>query len=256
MGVMIDFNIALLNKTAVRTVLFLFAFLASLGVPASAQIGALQTDCTLGGPLGKRGYQFVPTCSGQAQSPDGQFAIVQHSYTTKQPPIELQDSRGRVIAKIPALTDGMPFAVFWSPRPDWFLVNHHVGSFMDRPEVYEIRRGRVIQHEGMTREARKQAIRISPCLGAVPWNFVRGEAEGWSSDGKRIAWYFETDTDACMGPHELGAVPPNKQWKAFWMISDAASGRIVPGSIRIIPDDKTGYSPQDAMYAEYRRTGL
>lgn len=231
----------------------LLLFLLSIAGSASAQVGALQTDCRLGGPIGNRGYQFVATCAGRAPSPDKRFAIVQHAYTTTQGPIELQDARGRVLARVPQLADDMPFAVFWSPRPNWFEVNHHVGSFMDRPEVYEIRGDRVIPHDGITREAKREAIRLSPCLQRVKYDFVMGDAVGWSRDGKKIAWYFETDTTACMGANETGPVPPKEQWKAFWMISDAATGMIVPGSIRIIPDDSSGYFPSDRLYAEFRR---
>ena len=231
------------------TLLLLFIVMAG---PATAQVGALQTDCHLGGSIGKRGYQFVATCAGRTVSPDKRFAIIQHAYTTTQRPIELQDAHGRVVTRIRPLTDDMPFAVFWSPNSRWFLVNHHVGSFQDRPEVYEIKGSRVVQHKRITWQARKQAIRISPCLRKLKWDFVRGDAVGWSRDGKKLAWYFETDTDACMGPREVGPVPRNEQWKAFWMISDAATGTIVPGSIRIIPEDKSHYYPPDKLYAEYR----
>lgn len=233
--------------------LLLAILIAPLG-PATAQVGALQTDCNLGG-AGPIGYQFVSTCAGRATSPDKRFAIVQHAYTARQSPIELQDARGRVVTKLPQLTDDMPFAVIWSPRPNWFLVNHHVGSFMDRPEVYEIKAGRVLRHQGITHEARKQAIRISPCLRNVDPDFVMGDAIGWSRDGKRIAWYFETNIDACMGPRETGPVPLKDRWKAFWMISDAATGAIVTGSIRIIPDDASDYFPGDKLYAEFKRRG-
>jgi len=236
----------------VRLVAVLLPLLIGWSGSAFAQVGALQTDCKLGGPIGKTGFQFVATCPGRATSPNKRFAIVQHAYTEVQLPIELQDARGRVLAKIPRLTDDMPFAVFWSPRPNWFFVNHHVGSFMDRPEVYEIKAGHVLQHQGITREGRRQAIRISPCLRKVDPDFVMGDAIGWSHDGKRIAWYFETNTDACMGPQETGPVPFKEQWKAFWMISDAATGAIMPGSIRIIPEDKAAYFPSDKLYAEYR----
>lgn len=237
-----------MRLTAALTLLFL-----SLSGSAFAQLGALQTDCKLGGPIGTVGYQFVATCAGRALSPDKRFAIVQHAYTTTQRPIELQDWRGRVLAKIPSLSDDMPFAVLWSPRPRWFVVNHHVGSFQDRPEVYEIAGDRVIRHGGITREARKQAIHLSPCLRKVRWDFVRGDVMAWSRDGKRIVRAFTTDTDACMGPKGLGPVPRKEQWKAFWMISDAATGLVLPGSIRIIPDDKTQYFPSDKLYAPYRQ---
>jgi len=236
--------------------LVVLLFLSLMASYASAQVGALQTECKLGGPIGKRGYQFVATCAGRAVSPDGRFAIVQHAYTTIQRPIELQEAHGRVIAKIQALTDDMPFAVFWSPNSRWFAVNHHVGSFQERPEIYEITGTRVIAHGGIRREARRKAIRISPCLHKVKWDFVHGDVIGWSRDGRKVAWYFETDTDACMGPRELGPVPKSEQWKAFWMITDAATGAIVPGSIRIIPDDRSDYYPPDKLYAEYRHAIL
>ena len=55
-----------------------------------------------------------------------------------------------------------------------------------------------------------------------------------------------------MGPEELGSVPPNKQWKPFWMISDAETGAILPGSMRIDRSDKTPLLPRDRLYNEFR----
>ncbi|HEX6603844.1 MAG TPA: hypothetical protein VF027_03050, partial [Sphingomicrobium sp.] len=138
------------------------------------------------------------------------------------------------------------------PRSNWFLVDRHVGSFMDRPEVYEIGPDRVILHD-LTAPAAEEARRVSPCLRKVKWDFVNGETAGWSSDGKRIAWLFVTRTDACMSQNEYGPVPRNERWKPFWMISDAETGAILPGSVRIDERDGPAKFPSDRMYAEFAR---
>jgi|SRR6185369_15990804 len=213
--------------------------------------GALDQNCDHSGKNPDGGYQFIIGCPVTVTSPDGEWKLLLGKETPESfAPVTVLRSDGSVVASVSALADGMPFVLYWLPRPNWFLVNHHVGSFMDRPEVYEIAGGRVILHD-LTAGAAKEAKRISPCLRRVKWNFVQGDAVGWSNDGKRIAWYFETRPDACMGPDEFGPVPPNEWWKSFWMISDAETGAVLADSIRIIPDDKPAHFPDDKLYAEY-----
>lgn len=123
---------------------------------------------------------------------------------------------------------------------------------MRKPEVYEITSKGVTQHKSHTRAAENQAKMISPCFRAFQQDWARGEATGWSRDGRRIAWLFYVHTTACMGSNDYGPVPPEKQWKPFWMISDVESGQIVPGSIHIVQGDEPTDYPTDPMYDEFR----
>lgn len=224
---------------------------AAFGSSASAQIGALQTNCGLGGSEG-RSYQFVATCAGRATSPDGNFSIVQRAYQERQPAIELQDRRRRIIAKISALSDDMPFRILWAPNSRWFVVDHHVGSFMDRPEGYEIVNGRVVSHDQFRRVGQREAQRLFPCLPRSSRDWANGSTAGWSKDSRRIAWVFITRTDMCSKQFGGKSVTDGKSWRPIWMISDVASGRIIPGSERIDNSEGGLHLPRDHRYDEFR----
>jgi hypothetical protein len=217
--------------------------------------GALDPDCSHSGKNPDGGFQFMVPCPASSTSPDGKWKLV----IGKEGPAEgsgasvtLQRADGSHLASVSELTDAMPFVLYWLPRPNWFLVSHHVGSFMDRPEVYEIGPNRVILHD-LTRAAAREAKRISPCLRNVKWDFVHGNPHGWSSDGKKIAWGFTTRTDACMSADEYGPVSKEDQWKPFWMISDAETGEIIPGSVRVHEGDGRAQFPSDGMYSGFQR---
>jgi hypothetical protein len=247
----IDSDQPSLNKKRVRfLLLFLLAVLTAGS--ASSQIGAFQTDCQLGGAGGHKSYQFVATCAGRAASPNKQFAIVQRAYEDRQPAIELQDRRGRKITEIKQLTDDMPFAVFWSPDSRWFLVNHHVGSFMDRPEVYEVAEGKVVSHDRFRHIGQRLAQRLFPCLPQTSTDWASGSAVGWSKDGSRIAWVFITRTDMCNEMWGGKSVPDERSWRPVWMISEIPSGRIVPGSVHVDRSDGPLELPRDHRYDEFR----
>lgn len=234
-----------------RAALFIaFALLGS--APTTAQVGALQTDCKLGGPGEHRSYQFVATCPGRARSPDGRYSIVQRAYTGDQPPIELQDRRGQTIAKLKQLSDDMPFAVFWAPNSRWFLVSHHVGSFMDRPEIYEMKHRRVISHDQFRRTGQKLAQKLFPCLPQSSVDWASGWTVGWSKDSRRIAWVFITRTDMCSPDYGGKSVPHAKNWNPIWMISEIPSGRIVAGSVHIDRSQGALKLPKDHRYDEFR----
>lgn len=235
-----------------RAAYFIF-FVALLGsAPAAAQVGALQTDCKLGGPQDRRSYQFVATCAGRAPSPDRRFSIVQRAYTADQPPIELQDRHGRTITRIGQLRDDMPFAVLWAPNSQWFLVSHHVGSFMDRPEVYQISNRRVISRDRFRLIGQQLAQKIFPCLPRSKADWARGAVQGWSKDGRRVAWAFITQTDMCSPEYGGKSVSYEKNWKPVWMISEIPSGRVIPGSVHI-DNSRSGLTlPRDHRYDEFR----
>lgn len=220
------------------------AMLWWLAAPAvHAQVSALETDCGLVGKPGARIYQFVATCAGRAASPDGRLAIVQKAYQEVQPPIELQDAQGRVLAALPSLSDDMPFSVAWSPDGRWFFVNHHVGSFMDVLRVFEIVGRTAVERPALVRAAVRTATSRYPCL---PPDQVLPNGARWTRDGRGIVLVTVSRPGACAP--EGGARRPGP-WRSLWMIGEVGSGRILPGSIRVQPNDRPPRMPVDGLYA-------
>lgn len=210
---------------------------------ATAQVTALQTDCAAGGKRSDGSYQFVSTCAGRAWSPDGRFAVVQRAYDDRQPPIELQDRHGRTLARLRALSDDMPFLLSWAPNARWFFVNHHVGSFMDELQVFEVVGRKAVERPAAVRAARRVAVSRYPCLrtaGVLP------NAARWSRDGRRIALVTISRADAC-----AGRTPRPDAWNPLWMIADVQTGRVVPDSIRPDPSDGDLHMPHDGPYADF-----
>jgi hypothetical protein len=223
----------------------LFLFSAS---PAEAQVGALQTDCRLGGPQAPESYQFVVTCAGRSRSPDGRFAVVQRAYRERQPPIEFQDGRGRRLMLLHSLTDDMPFSVHWAPNSRWFFVNHHVGSFMHSLRLFQIVGRRAVERPALARSAVRIATRRYPCLRP---DWVNPSGVRWSRDSRRILLVTISASYACSP--EFGARPGS--WQPLWMIGEVRSGRIVPGSIRVDRGNEGLRMPTDGPYRPFRRSG-
>jgi hypothetical protein len=223
------------------------------GIAWHRTTGALDADCRHSGVNPDGGVQFILTCPQKSTSPDGRWTLVQTPAAGPEESYEVYivASDGTKMGNVPGLNDGMPFDLHWSPRPNWFFLNHHVGSFLDRPEVYEITRGAVVERPAMTLSGLKQARRISPCLPNPSWNWATGRAYGWSGDGGKIAWLFTTRPDACVGLDHEGEIPREKRWKSFFMISDAETGAVVPGSIRIDEAEGSAELPNDGPYAEF-----
>jgi len=217
--------------------------------------GALDGDCKHAGVNPDGGVQFISTCPQRSTSPDRRWTLVQTPAVGSEEAYEVYilANDGAKVSGVPGLNDGMPFDLHWSPRPNWFFVNHHVGSFLDQPEIYEIVDGAVVRRAETSKEGLKQAQRISPCLRNLNWDWATGLAYGWSSDGRKIAWLFTTRPDACVGLDHEGEIPPEKRWKSFYMISDAETGAIVPGSIRIDESEGPAVLPKDGPYAEFQR---
>ncbi len=208
---------------------------------AHAQVGGLQTDCGLSGKQGDGRYQFVATCAERAPSPDARFAVVQRAYDDEQPPIELQDARGRVLTTLSSLSDDMPFSVSWSPNSRWFFVNHHVGSFMDVLQVFEIVGQTAVERPALARSAVRTATSRYPCL---PPEQVLPNGARWTRDGRGIVLVTISRPDAC----EVFGRPG--RWHSLWMIGDVGSGVISPASIRVQADDKPLGMPRDGPYVE------
>jgi hypothetical protein len=213
-----------------------------LAAPAAhAQVGALQTDCGLGGVQRDGAYQFVATCAGRAASPDGRFAVVQKAYEDEQPPIELRDGQGRVLAALPSLSDDMPFSVSWAPGSRWFFVNHHVGSFMDVLQIFEIVGETAVERPALVQSAVKIATARYPCL---PADQVLPNGVRWTRDGQGIVLVTISRPDACDLAGRLG------QWRSLWMIGEVGNGRVSPASIRAQADDTLLRAPSDGPYAK------
>lgn len=220
---------------------FLFLTVAPV---AQAQVGALQTDCKLGGMQRDGSYQFIPTCAGRAISPDGRFAIVQKSYDDDQPPIEFQNGRSKVLMKVHNLSDDMPFSVLWSPDSRWLMVNHHVGSFMDVLQIFEIVHSRAIERTALIKAVQREAVRRYPCL---PLDMVLPNGIKWSRDSRRVALYTVSRPDTCTEWSKKKGT-----FKALLMVGNITTGKIETATVRILPDDgKTIQIPKSSAYAGF-----
>lgn len=218
-----------------------FAFSLFIAPTAPAQVGALQTDCGLGGGLSDGSYQFVSTCAGRAQSPDGRLAIVQRAYRDAQPPIELRDDRDRTLASLPGISDNMPFSVSWAPNSRWFFVNHHVGSFMDELKVFEIVGNRAVERPALHASAVRIATDWYPCL---PPGMVRPRGYRWTADSRRVVLVTLSATYACHPDFSQR----RGTWRPLWMIGDVRTGRVVTGSVRAALDSGPLEPPRDGQY--------
>lgn len=233
---------------ALATVLVSFLVQANATAPARPStsvrmVGALQPSCTLGGTPDDHAYQFVPTCAGQAVSPDGRLAVVQQAYDNEQPVIEFQNAEGSLLSRLPSLSDDMPFSVSWSPDSHWFLANHHVGSFMDVLQVFEVVNGMAVERTSLTEAAVSIAKDRYPCLRR---DMILPNSSRWTRDGRGVVMVTISRPDACSG--DYGGEPGD--WKPLWMIGDLATGTIDPTSIRIQATDGPLAIPKDGVYSE------
>ena len=207
---------------------------------APPQATAFNTDCpSVGGNI-KQGYQFIATCAGRSYSPDRRYSIVQRAYDDEQPAIELQDARGRTIATLKSLSDDMPFRLFWAPDSRWFFVNHHVGSFMDEMQLFEITGRSVIERRALVQSAVRTATGRFPCL---PPRGVLPNGARWMPDGRSIVMVTISRPSACSESGRPGS------WKPLWMIGDAHTGRIDRSSIRVAHGEGELREPRDGVYA-------
>lgn len=225
-----------------RTLILCLLNCAFWALPAHAQVGALQTDCKLGGQ-GKAGYQFVATCPGRARSPDGRFAVVQRAYRDRQPPIELRDAKGRLVATLPSLSDDMPFTVHWAPNSRWFFVNHHVGSFMDVLRIFEIADGKPIERPALVRAAVRIASRRYPCLRP---DMILPSGTRWARGGSAIVLVTISRADACSA--EYTRRPGS--WQPLWMIGDVRTAKVDARSIQVDRGNTGLREPRGGLYSQ------
>lgn len=204
------------------------------------QIGALSTDCKASGfSRDHRVYQIVATCPGRATSPDGRLAIVQRAYRDRQPPIELQDAKGRTLARLGSVSDDMPLTILWSPDSHWVAVNHHVGSFMDELHLFAIAGQTIVERPALVKAAKQHAVRRYPCLtpDAVLPNALR-----WSRDSRHLVLVTVSSLYACSDTARKG------DWFPLWMIGDVRAGRVDPTSLRVDKADGPLKEPIDRLY--------
>jgi hypothetical protein len=206
-------------------------------------VTALDTNCDHAGPDGA-GYQFVVTCPGKAWSPDRKWVIA--TKAGEESGAQLQDASGRMEDDLTALWDAMPFVVFWSPKSDWFFVNHYLGSGQDRLRVFEIVNRTAIERSSVFASATKVAISRYPCLAHHA--SVAASGWRWSRDGRRIAMVIYASPAACHAEGPPREWHPIGEWRSLWMIGDVETGRIEPASVRVRPGG-VGPMPTDGPYA-------
>lgn len=207
--------------------------------------GALDTDCShVADGLGGSGYQFIATCPGRAVAPDARWAVVQRE--GEGGGIILVSEGERLLDEIPALTDAMPFVLYWSPDSTWFFANHYQGSSMERLRVFEIVNRTVVERSAVYAAAIRTAVARYPCLGRGAAVYASGWR--WSRDGRRIAMTVYARPDACHVETRPGVWEPAGRWEVLWMIGDAETGRIDPASVRV-RQDGVGAMPADGPYA-------
>jgi hypothetical protein len=248
-----------LGHTIIGVVLTLTAPACSRGADqptktdARAAPLALETNCQHAGSQRDGTVQFIPTCPERAVRPDKRWTLVQTEAVGKAETyrVYIADQLGKSIGDVSGLSDYMPFMLYWSPRPNWFAVSHHVGSFLDQPEVYEITPLGPIRRDAFRMKASDEIRRRYPCLGSgVDW--LQGGIIRWSPDGRRIAWFFTTSLYAC-GPDRPDAFNSGPGWESLMLVSDAETGEIVPESIRLLSDKDFPELrlPNDGPYAEF-----
>lgn len=216
--------------------------------PHVVQGGALDSDCShVAAGLGGKGYQFIVTCAGKAVSPDGRYAVTTKGGEPEEGDIpKLRDSRGRDLDELRALADAMPFVLFWSPRSDWFFVNHYQGSGQDRLRLFQVVNRVAVERSDVFAEATRIMVERHPCLGRTA--MVMASGWRWSRDGRRVALVAYSRPDACQVERGRGNWVADGNWDVLWMIGDVANGRIDPASIRIRRDG-VGPMPKDGPYA-------
>lgn len=219
---------------------------------------AFEDDCASARPNKDGTVQFMVPCPESAMSPDGKWRLVQTKAVGENEVyrVYVAGAGGKELGEVPGLNDGMPFVLWWSPRKDWFAVQHHIGSFMDVPEIFQITAGGVIERDQFAHAAQAKAHEMYPCLPPDRKDiWLAGSIFSLSRSGDRLAWAFTTRPDACAPPGYVGSLDkPEWRWHSFLMISNLDTGKIVPGSVRVLDDDKPFADeklPRDGPYENF-----
>ena len=207
---------------------------------------AIEADCSaVGREPGASAYAFHPPCAGRSIAPNGRWGVEVLANTGF---VRLAGPDGLTIDDLPSLTDGMPFVLEWSPRSDWFFVNHYLGSGNERLRVFQIVNRSVVERSALFAAVTEEMVRRYPCLGRTAT--VHATGHRWSGDGSRIALAAYARADACLVERGRGNWVVDGNWEPLWMIGNAETGRIDPASISV----QTGGSrhpPSDGPYAAF-----
>ncbi len=178
-------------------------------------------------------------------SPDHRFTVVKDICGNTSDKAELRDRSGHKLADIPGLLDddAMPVTVVWSADSRWFFANHHIGSFMDRLQVFQIVGGKAVERPALFTAAARLAHRRYPCLTT---RAVTGDGMGWTRDNRHIALFTTASPDACLDFDAPGE-PETGVFRDLVMIGDVRSGRIDPASVRVFA--VPAKLPHDGPYA-------
>ena len=203
-------------------------------------------DCSVvGREPGASAYTFQSPCAGRSIAPNGRWGVEMIAGTGV---VRLAGPAGMTIDEISNLADGMPFVLEWSPRSDWFFVNHLLGEGEERLRVFQIVNRSVVERSALFAEASREMVRRYPCLGRG--GEVRASGRRWSADGRRIALAAYAPADACVVQRGAGDFADEGGWERLWMIGEAETGRIDPASVRPRPGG-AGDLPSDGPYAAF-----
>ena len=226
-------------------------------IDGSASITEVDADnCEHSGPQSDGGIAFIFTCPQFSRSPDGNATVVVDDYR-----YENGEESYRVYAtygasgremEIAGLNDALPFTLFWSPKPGRFAVEHYRGSGLATVKVFEITADEVLEQVSFNAPALAAYAANIPCLTNLGGSSNRGRIQGWSPDGRYLAWTMMTRLDACMEPDEYGSVPPEKQVSPVSVISNLNTGEVVANSVRVL-DWEDLSMPTDGPYAQIIR---
>lgn len=207
---------------------------------------ALVVDCDgVGRDPGATAYTFRPPCAGRSIAPNGRWGVEVIAGTGA---VRLAGPNGVTIDDIPNLTDGMPFVLEWSSRPDWFFVNHALGRGEERLRVFQIVNRSVVERSALFAEASREMVRRYPCLGRN--GAVRASGRRWSGDGRSVALVAYAPTDACLVRGAAGDFAIEGAWEPLWMIGEVETGQIDPASVRARAGGIADLPP-DGAYAAF-----
>ena len=214
--------------------------------PAEAIGPVLSLDCDgVGREPGASAYTFRPPCAGRSIAPNRRWGVEAIADTGA---VRLAGPDGRTIDDIATLADAMPFVLEWSPRSDWFFVNHSLGGGHERLRLFQIVNRSVVERSALFAGAIEEMVRRYPCLGRGAQ--VRASGHRWSADGRRVALAAYAPADACVERRGAGDFVTNGTWEPLWMIGDSATGRIDPASVRVRAGGN-GSLPTDGAYADF-----
>lgn len=166
-------------------------------------------------------------------APNGKWSVVQDGAGGSA---DLVDASGRTLDGMANLMDGASGNIIWSPRSDWFYINHSPGTGLDRLRVFQVVNGTVVERSSVFAEAARVIVGRYPCLDRP--GMVLASGQRWSRDGQSIVLVAYAKRDACTGG----------EWQALWMIGDAQTGRIDPASVRV-RSGGVAPMPEDGPYA-------